>query len=290
VRELFSWAVVLVFYGFGLGVLQVPNPKRIIASKICFVLGVIAASGASIISLISLSDNLSVRLFVSFCVFGLIGAVTVEAIRFAEHTQKIEPNRLTEAQPQNTEKILGLEDKINKTPAPQLETVLIDGACGEYITEDNKKITAFTFIIEVTNLGEMSSVAKDWKMHIKLVDTNTRILLPVRQPKFTLGINGEPSRVLKNKDYLDDKTFNPIATGGVVRGFLVFFLEIPKELVNVKGTEAIILFKDSTGKDYKIIIDDFPFRNNKGLVAHIPGMEMKIEPTKNLVKKPRSKK
>ncbi len=95
-RELISWTVALVFYGFGLGVLQVPNSKRIIASKVFFVLGAITASGASIMSLVSLTDNLPARLIVSFCVFGLIGAGTIEAIRFAGHTQKIEPETLAE--------------------------------------------------------------------------------------------------------------------------------------------------------------------------------------------------
>lgn len=89
-RELFSWAIVLVFYGFGLGVLQVHNPKRIIASKVFFVLGAISASGASIMALVSLSDNLWVRLIASFCVFGLVGAGTIEAIKFAGHTQNLE--------------------------------------------------------------------------------------------------------------------------------------------------------------------------------------------------------
>ncbi len=75
-----------------------PNPKRILASKVFFVLGAITASGASIMSLVSLSDNLWVRLFVSFSIFGLIGAGTIEAIRFAGHTQTLDPNTNAKAQ------------------------------------------------------------------------------------------------------------------------------------------------------------------------------------------------
>ncbi|MEP7037477.1 MAG: hypothetical protein ABI891_03965 [Acidobacteriota bacterium] len=86
-RDLISWAVAFIFYGFGLGVLQVPNPKRVIASKVFFILGAVSASGVSIMSLISISDNLVTRLIISFCVFGFIGAATVEAIRFAAHTE-----------------------------------------------------------------------------------------------------------------------------------------------------------------------------------------------------------
>jgi hypothetical protein len=91
VRELISWSVVLVFYGFGLGVLQVPNPKRIIASRVFFTIGAIIAIGAGIMSGISLSDNFWVRSITCFFIFGLIGAGTVEAIRFAGHTEQLEP-------------------------------------------------------------------------------------------------------------------------------------------------------------------------------------------------------
>jgi len=101
VRELISYAVALIFYGFGFGVLQVPNPKRVIASKICFVLGAMFASGATIMWGFSSSDNLWVRITASFFVFGLIGVGTVEAIRFAGHTQKIET---TSATPQQLER------------------------------------------------------------------------------------------------------------------------------------------------------------------------------------------
>ena len=68
-----------------------PNPKRIIASRVFFVLGAISATGASIMGLSSLSDNFWIRFIAGFFVFGLIGAGTVEAIRFAGHTEQIAP-------------------------------------------------------------------------------------------------------------------------------------------------------------------------------------------------------
>jgi multisubunit Na+/H+ antiporter MnhG subunit len=110
VRELISWAVVFAFYGFGLGVLQVPNPKRIIAARVFFVLGAISATGATIMSGVSLSDNLWIRLTVSFFLFGLIGAGTIEAIRFAAHTQKVETDSNTKLDESGHVKIF-LSDK-----------------------------------------------------------------------------------------------------------------------------------------------------------------------------------
>ncbi len=88
-RELISYAVALVLYGFGLGVLQVPNPKRIIASRVLLVLGAVSASGASFMWLTSASDRLWGRALLSILVFGLIGWATVEAIRFAGHTEPL---------------------------------------------------------------------------------------------------------------------------------------------------------------------------------------------------------
>ena len=86
-RELISYAVALILYGFGLGVLQVPNPKRIIASRILFALGALSALGASIMWLGSVSEKLWVRALVSILICGLIGWATVEAFRFAGHTE-----------------------------------------------------------------------------------------------------------------------------------------------------------------------------------------------------------
>jgi len=185
-----------------------------------------------------------------------------------------------------TTDLIGEKEKFT----PRLKTEIITSACGTYIQPDNKQFTALTFVIEVTNLGGMPSVAKDWRMDV-FVEGNVFKCLPPPFPKFTLGVVGALDTVLKDKDYLADKTFTPITSGAMIRGFLVFFVPYPKELVNVKGTKTIIRFRDSTGQDYEIINDHFPYQNPSGFVEHIPGMEIKKETIKRKTnKKPRWKK
>jgi hypothetical protein len=172
-----------------------------------------------------------------------------------------------------------LEERINKTLVPQLKANLLESACGVIVDSITKQeFSALTFLVEVTNLGGMPSVAKNWKADVFANNLHFK-LLPNRMLKFTLTIESG-NRVLEDKDYIDDKTFNPITNGGMVRGFLVFFVPVPQKLFNVKGTKVIISFQDSTGKDYEIINDGYPFQVKRGLVDHIPGMEIKPEPPK----------
>ncbi len=88
-REFISYSVALLMYGLGIAVLQVPNPKRIIASRILFALGAIVAVGASSMWLESVSERLWVRALLSILVCGVIGWATVEVIRFAGHTEPL---------------------------------------------------------------------------------------------------------------------------------------------------------------------------------------------------------
>jgi hypothetical protein len=180
--------------------------------------------------------------------------------------------------------------EVKERRTPELKTDVIQAACGQYIQADNKKFTALTFVVEVTNLGVMPSVVKDWKLEV-FVPGNVFRCLPPPFPKFTLEVDGALNTVLKENDYLANKTFTPITSGAMTRGFLVFFVPLPPALVNVKGTKTILHFQDSTGKDYEIINDTFPYASTSGFVKHIPGMEIEIEkPKKKVNKKPRWKK
>lgn len=71
--------------------MQAPNPKRIIASRIFFILSAFFASITFVMLLTIISDNFWLRIILSFCIFGLIGVGLVEAYIFAGHTEKIEP-------------------------------------------------------------------------------------------------------------------------------------------------------------------------------------------------------
>src|SRR5262245_38943326 len=92
VRDLVTWTAALVFYGFALGVLQVPNPHRVVVSRICCILGGVSAIGASAVSLASISDTFWPRVLASFLWCGMIVTATVELFRFASHTQPLEPS------------------------------------------------------------------------------------------------------------------------------------------------------------------------------------------------------
>jgi hypothetical protein len=88
-RDLLTWSVTLIFYGFGLGVLQVPNPKRVIAAKAFFVFGALWGIGVTSMWAVSTSRGWLFRLIFEFALFGLIGAGTVELFRFANYTEPI---------------------------------------------------------------------------------------------------------------------------------------------------------------------------------------------------------
>jgi hypothetical protein len=88
-RELLTWGATLVFYGFGLGVLQVPNPKRVVAAKVFFVFGALWGIGVTSMWAISTPRNLAFRLVFEFLLIGLIGAGTIELFRFANYTEPI---------------------------------------------------------------------------------------------------------------------------------------------------------------------------------------------------------
>jgi|ERR1043165_4196 hypothetical protein len=98
-KEIISYGFAVAFCGCGLAVLQVPNPKRIGAAKVLFLLGALSASGASIMWLVNI-DNGSVRALVSILAFGLIGWGAVELFRFAGHTEPITQTNPTTTEPQ----------------------------------------------------------------------------------------------------------------------------------------------------------------------------------------------
>ncbi len=175
-------------------------------------------------------------------------------------------------------KTLELQERIDKTLTPQLEAEILVRASGEY--KDNlSPSTALTYVIEITNKGA-NSVAKDWGLVVSAVDGMTFTVFPSHAPQFTLGIDGMQGRVLDAKDNLNDKTFKPLTNGETIRGFLLFVIPIDRNLIDVEGTKAIIRYKDSQGKNYELFDDFFPSARKQVITGHIPGMEMRIEPTK----------
>src|SRR6185295_8200227 len=145
-RELLTWGVTLIFYGFGLGVLQVPNPKRVIAAKAFFLFGALWGIGVTSMWAVSTPRNWLFRLVFEFAILGLIGAGTMELFRFANHTELMPaPVPASTTTPTPAEIIETVKDAVRDASVPERADIF-----STLIIESVKGGTAF-YRIEIKN-------------------------------------------------------------------------------------------------------------------------------------------
>ena len=172
-----------------------------------------------------------------------------------------------------------LEEKNKRIP--QLIGNILWIACGRF-RKDEIDFSPVTALIEIRNIG-MPTVAVDWILLVGLAGEQP-FYVPIMHiiDKLTLGREGMPKETILEKDVIYSKTMNPIPTGGLIRGYIHFWIQRPQEKVEAEGTILEILFKDVTGRIYSLVEDRFPTGKGDYHIPYIPGIENTLDPSKIL--------
>lgn len=134
--------------------LQVPNPKRIIFSRVCFVLSGIIGSIAFIMLIATYINNPLYRVVASFCIIGAIGALVVEAYLFAGHTEKIEPK--------------AIEANTQSAPSPQKSQIIFE--CKGARVESGALLVNDVFWNDSQLGSRLNVLEKEWLAKAFVVD------------------------------------------------------------------------------------------------------------------------
>jgi hypothetical protein len=132
---------------------------------------------------------------------------------------------------------------------------------------------------EISNVGEVASIARDWNLTVKMVGEETEMQTNLVGPfpskgKFANGLVGAPHNVeMSFEDYLPESTTTePLIPGSNKPGFLIFGIKgIALNRLEAEGNIFTMGFSDVTGKVYKF---DLVTSHAGQLPPHIaiPGM------------------
>ena len=148
----------------------------------------------------------------------------------------------------------------------------------------NRKYVAITCLITITNLG-LPSGATDWHLIVSIKGEKPFRVNPTPViGSLRLGTEYK-NTVLSEKDLIYEKTLKPIATGEIINGYVLFWIDIEKEKLNSQGTTMEIVFSDVEGKQYSIFEDKFPVKETNYQIPYTPGVQFKEEPIKKATKK-----
>jgi hypothetical protein len=233
-QEILSWGLIVAFVAIGLGVLQVPNPKRAIAAKMFFSLAAIILGVKIFMWANSPSHGLMFRIVACALGFAALGIMLTLAFWFAGQTQDSNPADATPPAQQPS------------APEEPNFTVFLGQAITFY--ERRRDITVLLIEVEIRNSGAPSA-ALHWKAHYKssTLDSDILIIKPVTEPlkiplpsKPRLPNEAEVSLDFYRADSIDEKTaLNAITRGVPVRGRLP--LLIPGEREDEIGSSDAVI-------------------------------------------------
>lgn len=231
------------------------------------------------------------RVIIKTAPIALLGTIFFLLWLFLQPAPKEE---ITLAQIQTVvEKAVG--NKASNTPTPTInleDKKLISGfegntewfAMGE-VTYEGKKYTAITCLVTIKNLG-MPSAATDWHLVVNIRGEKPFWVKPQHIfNELTLFRDDKNAPVISDKDYIYERTLKPIAQGEIINGYLHFWIRRDKEKVNVSGTTMEIRYSDITRKQYRILLDIFPYKTDDYQIPYIPGLQFKEKPLKKATQK-----
>ena len=145
------------------------------------------------------------------------------------------------------------------------------------VGSDDSGKTVITLVASTRNTG-MPTVAESYSLSVRVPGKTEITAMPTHIPgNIILGRDSKSGRIFQGSDALYSKTAQPIPTGGVVNGVVLFIINnVSRDAVNQVGTSVKLNFADVTGKTF---FAEYTFTGKEGdIPIYFPGMKQRIIP------------